>query len=63
MPVSDAQFAEVVERLDNLASRLGGMESIASQHGERHNDESEDPIIGSSLSGHSHAPEAFPNIE
>ena len=54
---------ELVERVDNLGSRLGGMESIASQHGERHADRGEDPIEGELVSGHSHAEGATPVVE
>lgn len=70
MAVSDTEFKQLEdsfvalkERMDSIGSRLIGSEDISAQHGERHNDLGEDPIIGAQLSGHTHGQETFPQVE
>ena len=70
MPVSQhdlnqlkKQFLALEERIANMGSRLGAAESVGANHGARHNDLDEDPIIGAQLSGHNHAADAFPIVE
>lgn len=56
------RFLELEEQIEDLGPRLRGAESVAQQHGDRHNDEGGDPILGTALAGHSHFQILTPTI-
>ncbi len=51
------------ERLDDFVPRLAGAENIAAQHGDRHTDLNEDPILAELMTGHTHPAGSTPVVE